>query len=321
MSQFKHTIAILFAIGFAFLWLKTPSLSYYSLQAFALATFGFFISKRFSKAQIWHILPESYSFEIIFISFAVTILIGSTGNLDSVFYPFAYIHLFFLVMTTRQSTAVVASLAIMLTHYALEPTISTTVVASLTTLPIILVFFLFARRQYDDVRIQQQIAVEEKRQIDLLSQTELSLENFISEFMQPKLIFLKDLFETAIHRNELVDSEILNTQITLLESESQKILGKIQDDKSQFASETSYELRDPLALNKWYLEAIRDDDYLKNAPMKVQEYLNEVYSSNERLLKIVQKLVDVPKQGSINNQLRQTDIITLLENQMKESEK
>lgn len=233
MSQFKHTLAILFAIGLAFFWLKTPSLSYYSLQAFAIATFGFFISKRFSKAQIWHILPEAYSFEIIFISFAVTILIGSTGNLDSVFYPFVYIHLFFLVMTTRQNTAVIASLAIMISHYALEPAITTSVIASLTTLPIILVFFLFARRQYDDARIQQQIATEEKKQLDFLTQTESSLELFISEFMQPKLIFLKDLFETAIHRNEPVDSQIVNTQITLLESESQKILKKIQDGKTE----------------------------------------------------------------------------------------
>ena len=224
MSEFKHTLAVVVSILLAYLWLATPSLSYYSLQAFALATFGFFISKRFSNAQIWHILPKAHSFEIVFISFAVVILIGSTGNSHSIFYPFAYIHLFFLVMTTRQSTAIVATITTLLIHYALEPNINANAIASLTTLPLILVFFLFARKQYDEARMQQKIAQAEEKEIMQITRKEHSLESFITEFLQPKLAVLRDILQNKNMQNEAIDPRIIETQLDLLESESQKII-------------------------------------------------------------------------------------------------
>jgi hypothetical protein len=228
MSQFKHTIAVLLSIGLAYIWLSTPSLSYYSLQAFSVASFGFFLSKRFSKAQLWHILPETHSFEIVFVSFALTVLIGSTGNASSIFYPFAYIHLFFLVMTTRQITAISATLSVMLVHYALEPSLTSITIASFTTLPLMLVFFLFARRQYDDARLQHKIVEADELELASITKKEHSLESFLKEFLQPKLNVLIDLLETAIHRNEPVDPQILETQITLISSESEKIIEKTQ---------------------------------------------------------------------------------------------
>ncbi len=242
MSSLKHTLAVLLAIGLAYFWLSTPSLSYYSLQAFALATLGFFISKRVAKAQLWHILPKTHSIEIVFVSFAVVILIGATGNANSIFYPFAYIHLFFLVMTTRQKTAIVATLATMLVHYALEPTITDSSIATLTTLPLMLVFFLFARRQYDDAHLQQKIVQTEEAEINSLSQETSTLEGFISQFLQPKLAILKEIIENSIQKNETVDPRMLDTQITLLSSESQKIMDEAKLKKSTKKVETKLEL-------------------------------------------------------------------------------
>lgn len=224
MSSLKHTIAVLLAIGLAYLWLTTPALSSYSLQAFAVTTVGFFITKRIYGSKIWHVLPRTHSIEIVFISFAVVLLIGSTGNASSLFYPFAYIHLFFLAMTTRQNTAIAATLATMLAHYTLEPTITTASIATFLTLPIMLIFFLFSRRQYDDARLQQKMSELEAKQIDELEYKEHNLESFINTFLQPKLNVLKDLIETAIQRGESVDPTILEKQITLLATESQKVL-------------------------------------------------------------------------------------------------
>lgn len=234
MSQFRQTIAVLLAIGFAYVWLTTPSLEYYSLQAFALSTLGFFLSKRLSQAKLWHIMPEKHSFEIVFISFAVTILIGSTGNAGSIFYPFAYIHLFFLVMTTRQTTAILGTLAIMLVHYALEPTLTSSIIIAFTTLPIMLVLFLFARRQYDDAKLQHKINIEEEKQLNTLATKEHTLESFVTDFLQPKLEILQDLLETAMSRNEPVNQEVLDTQIQMLASESKKIISRTnsQDNKT-----------------------------------------------------------------------------------------
>lgn len=241
MSQLKHTLAVIFSIIFAYIWLVTPSLEYYSLQAFAVSIFGFFITKRLSKAQLWHILPESNSFEILFVSFAVTVLIGSTGNASSIFYPFAYIHLFFLVMTTRQVTAISATLTIMLAHYALEPELNSLTIATITTLPLMLIFFLFARRQYDDARLQQKIAETEEKELESITKKELSLESFITNFLQPKLNIIHDMLETSTHRNEPIDNQILETQISILSSESQKIIEKtnIKNENTDSKKSTS----------------------------------------------------------------------------------
>lgn len=231
LSAFTHTIVVLGAILLAFTWLSIPQLSYYSLQAFALATFGFFVSKRLSQAKIWHILPQNHSIELAFISFAVTLLIGATGNTESVFYPFAYIHLFFLVMTARQNTAIAATAMSMVAHYALEPTISSHSTGALFTLPLMLVFFLFARRQYDDARLQHKIVEIEEEKLEEITKKELTLESFIRDFLKPKLLILQDLLETSRHRNEPVDSQAVESQISLLANESQKALEKITESK------------------------------------------------------------------------------------------
>lgn len=228
MSGIKHTILVLAAIFLAYLWLEIPALSYYSLQAFALAAISFFVLKRLTKAEIWHILPKTHSPEIALVSFAIVLLIGATGNASSIFYPFAYVHLFFLVMTTRQNTAIIATIATMLVHYALEPALTTANITTLLTLPLMLVFFLFARRQYDDARLQHRLVKEEEKALEDVTRKEHTLESFITEFMQPKLILLEDMLETAIHRDETLDLQTLKTQVSLLESENEKVLAKIR---------------------------------------------------------------------------------------------
>lgn len=241
MSSIKHTLAVLLAIGLAYVWLTTPALSYYSLQAFAVATLGFFVTKRIYGGKLWHILPKAHSIEIVFVSFAVVLLIGSTGNSQSLFYPFAYIHLFFLVMTTRQSTAVVATLATMLVHYAIEPIPTSVSIAAFMTLPMMLLFFLFARRQYDDSRIQQKVLQTEEQALNSLEYKEQTIEGFIVNFLQPKLLILRDLLETSIHRGEPIDPHILETQITLLSSESQKVIESSKIDPRTKKTENKLE--------------------------------------------------------------------------------
>lgn len=175
-------------------------------------------------------MPQNHSIELAFISFAITLLIGATGNTASIFYPFSLIHLFLLVMTARQNTAIAATALSMVVHYALEPIVTSHVVGVLFTLPLMLVFFLFARRQYDDARLQHKIVLAEEQKLEEVLQKELTLESFIRDFLKPKLLILEDLLETAIHRNEPIDTQALESQISLLANESQKVLEKTKKE-------------------------------------------------------------------------------------------
>lgn len=162
MSARYHTLALLLSITLAYLWLQVPILRQFSFQIFALFVAAFFIVKRFKKAKLWHILPDWASLEITLFTFAFLLLIGSTGNTVSLFYPLTYIHLFFLVMTSHTPTAIVATIAIMLFHYAVEPNLEIATIQALMTLPIMLAIFLFARKEYDEAHLAKLSAAHQE---------------------------------------------------------------------------------------------------------------------------------------------------------------
>ncbi|PIR61540.1 MAG: hypothetical protein COY81_00790 [Candidatus Pacebacteria bacterium CG_4_10_14_0_8_um_filter_43_12] len=164
MSAKFHSLALLMTIALAYIWLQVPLLRMYSLQIFALFVLAFLVIKRFKKAKLWHILPEWASYEITLLTFAFLLLIGATGNTKSLFFPLGYVNLFFLVMTSYVPTAIIATAAIVLFHYALDPELSVATIQSISTLPIMLAIFLFARKEYDEAHLAK-LAAEQAKQL------------------------------------------------------------------------------------------------------------------------------------------------------------
>ncbi|MCB9813509.1 MAG: hypothetical protein H6772_03820 [Pseudomonadales bacterium] len=227
MSTAKHTALLLSSVLMAYLWLTTPFLNNFALQAFSLSTLGYFLVKKINNAKLWHILPKNYSLEMMFITFSILILVGSTGNIESVFYPFVYIHLFILVMSTKETTSIAVAMSTLLFHYAISPSFSISEIATILTTPIMLILFLFARKQYNDAQISHSIIQKEEIEINNLTRSEHSLESFISSFLKPKLIALEDLES----KNEK-EIETIKSQISLILSESDKILEKIKENET-----------------------------------------------------------------------------------------
>jgi len=226
MSSAAHAVSIVVAIALAYLWLQVPILNQYSLQIFAAMMIIFFVVKRFRKAEIWHIAPDPGSLELTIITFAFLLLIGATGNTESIFYPLGYIHLFFIVMACTVPTAIIATAFIMLFHYALEPMFDVSHMQALITLPIMLVLFAFAKHQYDQAKFKQQLLKEEKDVIDSLTTHEQELESFLGDFLHTKLHSIKE-FAT-----ELTKPDQLTEIVHSIEDESTKLLDKIRHKKT-----------------------------------------------------------------------------------------
>jgi hypothetical protein len=220
LSILTHSTLLITTIIFAYIWLNTPVLTNYALQAFALSSLGFILIKRLNKAKIWHILPENHSYEMIFITFSTLLLVGATGNTESIFYPLTYIHLFFLVMSSREQTAISVTTATIIFHYAMEPVIASSTIATIATLPLMLLFFLFAKKQYDDAQVSHSIIKKEEKEIENLSKQEHTLETFITTFLEPKLESLEGIVSEK--------NNVAKNQISLIISESKKILEKIK---------------------------------------------------------------------------------------------
>ncbi len=222
MSTTKHTLLLLMPVLLAYIWISTPSLRMYSLQAFSVASLGYFIVKKFNRAKLWHVLPINFSLELMFVTFAILLLVGSTGNAESIFYPFTYIHLFILVMSCKEQTAVIIAMSTILFHYALETAITSAEVATILTIPMMLLFFLFAKKQYDDAKNSHSIIDKEEVTINHLSTQEHTLQNFIYTFLKPKLKMLEEM----VVKDTDESRETTRNQISLIINESDKILEK-----------------------------------------------------------------------------------------------
>lgn len=85
--------------------------------------------------------------------------------------------------------------------------------------------------------------------------------------------------------------------------------------KSEFVSLASHQLRTPLGISKWYLEAIQDAHLLKGTSLKLQELMKKVYENNERVLALVRDLLSVSRidQGRIKDVPQKVDIREMLD--------
>lgn len=90
--------------------------------------------------------------------------------------------------------------------------------------------------------------------------------------------------------------------------------------KTEFVSLASHQLRTPLGIAKWYLEAVIAEEYIRKSPETIQDYLNEVYKSNERLLVLVRDLLSISRidQGKVRDTPRLVNITQIVKRVVKE---
>lgn len=231
-----QSLMLLAAIALAYVVLHFRALEPYSLQIFTGILALFFILKRFKKAKFWHILPDRMSLEVAVLTFGFVYLIGATGNTNSSFYPLSYVHLFFLVFSTTPVTAIGTMIFLMLFHYSLEPVISLEEVVAVLSLPIIGMILLFAKKQYDEMHLKEEILEKEVLQLGKDAQKEHILEGFINTFLNPKL----RLLHTLLSDPEEPKQTALQ-QLSLLETELEKMTLKLRtyDDKVPPEDETN----------------------------------------------------------------------------------
>lgn len=86
---------------------------------------------------------------------------------------------------------------------------------------------------------------------------------------------------------------------------------EIDQAKSEFVSLASHQLRTPLGIIKWYLEALEHENYFKKSPVVMRQYFDEIYKSNERVLSLVRDLLSVSRidQGRVKNVPVSVDLI------------
>ncbi len=227
MSALVHSFLLALAILAVYVWLQIPALSHYSLQAFAATLIIYFILKRLSKAKLWHVAPSVLSIEMPLVTFAILLLIGSTGNFNSAFYPLTYIHLFFLVFATSLGGSISITALIVLFHYSLAPDLTPHGLSNLITLPLIMLFFLFTKDQYQQAKDGKQLLETEVQALSQTQAVESVLETFVTTSLFPKLEQLQKLVAYPQQNQQAIKG-----QLTWLQLEIHKLLNQLSNVRS-----------------------------------------------------------------------------------------
>ncbi len=90
-------------------------------------------------------------------------------------------------------------------------------------------------------------------------------------------------------------------------------LRKLDNAKSEFISIASHQLRTPLTAIKGFLSLILEGSYGKISP-EIQDVLNKVYASNDRIVQLVENLLNISRieSGRIQYQFEKSSIETIL---------
>ena len=95
-----------------------------------------------------------------------------------------------------------------------------------------------------------------------------------------------------------------------------------QDPQIDFVNLTSHQLRTPLSGTKWLLELLQKSD-TGNLNTKQKDFIEKLYVSNERMIALVNDLLEVTRieQGQIRLYLQPTDLALIIRGLIKNKEK
>ncbi len=191
MSALAQTLAMLTSVLAAFFWLAIPSLEQYSLQVFALCILLYFVLKKINQANIWEILPSTAVDEMTLTTFGFLILLGATAGTSSIFFPIIYIYLFFVSMTLEIEASIATTLGVILFFYLQNPSLNQQNLAHLLSLPLVMIFYLFAKFQYQQAKQQEEVAKQQQQLAQKEQQKANSYQVYLEEIHQ-ELSLAKD---------------------------------------------------------------------------------------------------------------------------------
>ena len=217
MSSPAQTIMLLSSVIFAYIWLSFPEFSSYSLQLVGFIVLLYLVIKKASAAKFWHLAPNiTGNFELAMISLGLLLLIGSTGNEQSYFFPLIYLNLYFLVMITDTFAALIVSSSFLILFLALSlhPEVN---LPNLLSIPVVVILMLLAKKQYQEFST-------ENNQLP----SDSALIKFIKTVIIPKLQLLSHLADFPE-----ANQETIRKQVELLETETKDVLGKTNNASLQ----------------------------------------------------------------------------------------
>ena len=214
-----YTISVLLVVGASYFWVVVPEISQYSLQLFAVCLAVFLLLHRRNGGTIRKLFPQHLSVELLLITAAFLVLLGSTSGILSPFFPLTFLYIFALVFATPSRTSIPVMGALVLFFYALSPELSMRNLVTLGSIPLMVLLLLLGKSQYHQVQTTQILLQKETETLSIVESSASTLESFLQDYLYLKLAALEQLSQ----QNATTMKE-LTSQISLLKTEVEKIL-------------------------------------------------------------------------------------------------
>ena len=199
----SHLYGIICATTLSYVWVIDPNLQHYSLQLTGILFLLFLVVQKFAGKRVGSFNTDSTPYELIIITTALFVLVGSTGGIGSIFLPLAYGLLFLSVLTLHTSTIVTLTASIPLFLWAIsQHALTMHDIATLLSFPALLPLLLFARQEHKRIQVDEQSLESSGKYMQ-----ESGL--FLSTFLLPKLEKLLELSQYPEHNNETLQRQIL----------------------------------------------------------------------------------------------------------------
>jgi hypothetical protein len=214
MPAIKHAVLLTMSVLGAYLYLQVPVLKHYSLQAFALISVFYLILQKKQRGRIYLILPENSSANLALINFAFLLLTGASGSLASPFFAITFVELFFLALAAPAATSLLVALEIVVFHFSLSIAMSNNFVLSmgalsnLIALPVVMIFYLFAKDQYQKAYCNSLLIDAETRELNKAQSDDRAVAEFISSLLNRRLPMLEFLLSFPEKNKEAINSEV-----------------------------------------------------------------------------------------------------------------
>ena len=214
MPALKHAILLTMTLLLAYLYLQVPFLKAYSLQFFAVVTVIYLIIQKKQRGRLYLIFPENSSFSLALINFAFLLLIGSSGSLDSSFFALTFVQLFFIALSAEDKVAIVIALEIVAFHFSLTifnrmgMDFSTLEISNLLAIPLVMVFYLFGKDQYQKAYHRSLLLNVKNRELKKAQSDDEAVAEFLHSLLDKRMPMLEFLLSYPEKNKDAILAEM-----------------------------------------------------------------------------------------------------------------
>lgn len=244
MPAIKYAVLLTMTVFGAYLYLQVPWLSRYALQAFALVSAFYLILQKRQRGRFYLILPENSSANLALLNFAFLLLTGASGSLNSPFFALTFIQLFFLALAAPNKIALLTALEVAVFHFSLSIAVSSEFrltmaeISNLLALPVVMVFYLFAKNQYERVYRNSLLADAEARELIRAKSDDVAVAEFVSSLINRRLPMLEFLLSFPEKNKTAIEGEV-----KILKQDLNLLVKQIDQKEKTIVEEVEIEIR------------------------------------------------------------------------------